>query len=58
MAEQVLVVVLFVLLLGITGGVVYLTFNEFRDWRRRKKKTLLPITPPPKLPKTGKKRRR
>ncbi len=36
MIEQLLVVLLFLLLLAITGGILYITWVEFRDRRRRK----------------------
>ncbi|UFP93748.1 hypothetical protein [Gloeobacter morelensis] len=35
MLEQILVVLLFVMLAAITGGVVYITWVDFRDRRRR-----------------------
>ncbi|BAC91640.1 hypothetical protein [Gloeobacter violaceus] len=35
MLEQILVVLLFVMLAAITGGVAYITWVDFRDRRRR-----------------------
>ncbi|AGY56732.1 hypothetical protein [Gloeobacter kilaueensis] len=47
MIEQALIVVLFGLLLAITGGVVYLSWIEFRDRRRRKANKSVAPPPPP-----------